>query len=118
MGGSGSSDQEGYVEGLGTNGQWGGICGHGFDIHDADVICRMLGHPSAMVALDSKTTAFLYGTAPSGNKFVLDDLECTGEEASVFHCIHNGEWIEDCGADDIAGVQCGKGKMHSALREI
>ena len=106
------------MEGLGTNGQWGGICRHGFDIQDANVICRMLGFAYAMVAYDSKAAAILYGTAPSGNKFVLDDLECTGEEASVFHCIHNGEWIEDCGADDIAGVQCGKGKINQFLKSV
>ena len=99
------------MEGLGTNGQWGGICGHGFDIHDADVICRMLGFAYARVVLDSPNAALWYGTAPSGNKFVLDGLECTGEEASVFHCIHNGEWIEDCGATDIAGVQCATSKL-------
>ena len=82
------------MEGLGTNGKWGGICSHGFDTQDADVICRMLGFPYARVvltALSPFTAVDLYGTAPSGNKFVLDDLECTGEEASVFHCIHSGE---------------------------
>ena len=34
LGGTGSSAKEGHVEGLGTNGKWGGICDHGFDIND------------------------------------------------------------------------------------
>ena len=106
MGGIGSSAKEGYLEGLGSNGQWGGICDDNFDINDAHVICKMLGYPLAAGALAFSTAAVFYGTAPSGNNFVLDDLVCTGNEASVFDCPHNGEWNEDCGATDIAGVRC------------
>ena len=99
------------MEGLGNNGIWGGICNHGFDIDDAHVICRMLGYPSATLALTSSTAAELYGIAPSGNNFVLDDLGCSGTEASVFDCPHPGEWIENCGATDIAAVQCATSKL-------
>ena len=108
LGGSGSSSKAGYVEGLGSNGigQWGGICDDEFDINDANVICRMLGFPSAIAASAFSTAANLYGTAPSGNDFVLDDLGCTGSETSIFDCPHPGEWIENCEATDIAGVQC------------
>ena len=69
----------------------------------------MLGFPLA--------TGFLgypygfYGTAPSGNNFVLDDLACTGNETSVFDCQHSGEWNETCTATDIAGVQCASSKL-------
>ena len=109
LGDDGSTEKEGYVEALGFNGQWGGICVNNFDINDANVICKMLGFPSA--------TGFLgypygfYGTAPSGNNFVLSKLECTGKEASVFDCGHDGEWIADCKKKEIAGVQCGTSKL-------
>ena len=109
LGGDGSTEKEGYVEGLGVNGQWGGICDHGFDINDADVICRMLGFPSAALAFSSAYA--WYGPVESGENFVLDDLECTGNETSVFDCLHNGEWNENCGATDIAGVLCAKSKL-------
>ena len=102
---------EGYVEGFGTNGQWGGICDDNFDINDANVICRMLGFPLATAALAYSSADDLYGTAPSGNKFVLDDLGCTGNESSIFDCPHNGEWIENCKASDIAGVRCATSKL-------
>ena len=104
LGGTGSSASEGYVEALGTNGQWGGVCDDSFDINDAHVICRMLGYPSALVAVD----AFLhtYGDNPSGSSYVLDNLNCDGSELSVFDCSHNGEWQENCDANEIAGVQC------------
>ena len=106
LGGNGSSEKEGYVEGLGFNGQWGGLCDDAFDLKDANVICRMLGFPSAIAALGSSTADGLYGTAPSGNKYVLDQLGCTGNETSIFDCSHNGEWNETCENTDIVGVKC------------
>ena len=76
----------------------------------------MLGFPLATAILIQNnlgysTAAALYGIAPSGDNFVLEDLECTGNETSVFDCPHNGEWIEDCDATDIAGVQCATSKL-------
>ena len=108
LGGIGSSAKEGYVEGLGSNGQWGGICDDNFDINDAHVICRMLSFPSALRALASSTANDLYGIAPSGDNFVLSKLKCTGNENSIFDCPNPGEWDEnnDCDATEIAGVIC------------
>ena len=40
------------------------------------------------------------------NNFVLDNLNCTGNEASIFDCAHNGEWNEDCMSGEIAAVKC------------
>ena len=107
MGGIGSSISEGYVEAVGSNGQWGGVCDHYFDDNDASVVCQMLGFPSG-VAVDAYS---LYGTAPSGNNIILDDLHCTGNELSIFECPHRGEWVDNCYASHIAGVQCTSGKM-------
>ena len=108
LGGSGSSPWEGYVEGLGSNGQWGGICDDNFDINDAHVICRMLRFPLATAALAYSTADDLYGTPPS-NKFVLSNLNCTGSEDSIFDdCPHSIEWSEQCEKNEIAGVRCAK----------
>ena len=112
LGGTGSSAYKGYVEGLGSNGQWAGICDDEFDINDANVICKMLGFPRAMVALASSTDSGnspaydLYGPAPSGNNFVLSELKCTGNEPSIFDCPHSDELTEHCWATEIAGIQC------------
>ena len=111
LGGTGSSAKEGYIEGLSTDGKWGGICDDSFDINDAHVVCRMLGFPSAIAALAFSSADALYGTAESGDNFVLDDLECAGNETSVFDCQHNGEWNENCVATDIAGVKCAESKL-------
>ena len=111
LGGTGSSESRGYVEAFGTNGQWGGVCDDSFDINDAHVVCKMLGFPSAKKALASGTADNVYGTAPSGDNFVLDDLGCTGSETSIFDCQHPGEWVEDCAPWDIAGVECNISKL-------
>ena len=92
---------KGYVLAMGSDGRWGGVCHHDFDINDAHVICRMLGYSSARTVIDTNT----YGTYRYGNRFVLDNLECDGSESSVFDCPHRRE-IEDCISTDIAAVQC------------
>ena len=114
MGGGGNSSTEGYVEAFDvTNGQWSGICANSFDILDAHIICSMLGFPTAIAALANGAAADLYGTAPSGTNFVLDNLGCTGKESSVFHCLVTDEVTEICGASQIAGVKCATSKLWS-----
>ena len=38
---------EGIVE-VEHDGEWRGICDHGWDKHAANVVCRMLGYPGAL----------------------------------------------------------------------
>ena len=112
LGGNGSSPTEGYVEAFDiTNGQWGGICENQFDLYDAHVICKMLGFPTATEALVNGTAADLYGTAPSGSNFTIDNLDCKGSESSVFHCSLTGELTDLCEASQIAGVKCATSKI-------
>ena len=112
MSGIGSSATEGYVEVFNiTNGQWGGICQNSFDVLDAHVICKMLGFHTAIVPLINGAAADLYGTAPSGSNFVLDNLDCDGGESSILHCPETGEVTEICEASQIAGVKCATSKI-------
>uniref|UniRef100_A0A8C7CCT4 Macrophage receptor with collagenous structure n=1 Tax=Oncorhynchus kisutch TaxID=8019 RepID=A0A8C7CCT4_ONCKI len=79
------------------SGQWGTVCDDGFDTLDGTVICKMLGYQRA-------STVF---TASHGiGRIWLDDLRCTGREASVFNCLHNGMGISNCQHNEDAGVQC------------
>ena len=104
MGGKGSTSRKGYVEDLNNNGKWRGVCDDFFDIEDADVICKMLNFDKALRAL--KGFQHTYGKNPSKNKFILDDLQCNGNENSIFDCPHVDEDEHDCSDNEIAAVEC------------
>jgi hypothetical protein len=97
----GNKPNEGFIEIKGSNGIWGGICDDEWDKPAADVVCRMLGYPSAKTVYT--------GSAPFGHgtgSFVLDNVECVGTETSVFDCQHEPEWDHNCGSGEWAGVKC------------
>ena len=99
------------MEGLGTDGKWGGICQKDFDINDAHVICRMLGYPNgalkAWKGTNEPELAHNFGLSTSG-KFILDDLNCNGDETSVADCSYkNTLGSHDCVEEtEIAGIKC------------
>ena len=97
----GNTPNEGFIEIKGSNGTWGGICDNEWGQPDADVVCRMLGHPSAEAAY-AGSAPFSHGTG----SFILDDVRCVGTETSVFYCPHSGEGVHDCNSDEWAGVKC------------
>ena len=37
---------------------------------------------------------------------MLDDLQCTGTESSLFDCTHRGVNSHNCGHSEDAGVRC------------
>ena len=63
----------------------------------------MLGYSSSSAKV---VDGYTYGNNPSGGSYILDNLACDGSESSVFDCQHNGEWKEDCGSTEMAGLQC------------
>ena len=50
-----------------------------------------------------------FGQASSGN-FWLDNVRCSGNEASIEKCTHNGWGDENCAASEAAKVICKKSK--------
>ena len=98
---NGSSDREGRVE-VFYNGAWGTVCDDDFDIRDADVICRMMGFPEAIsVEIQGR-----FGAGSSGQRVLLDDLWCRGDEASVASCSFRGWGSHDCSHNEDVGVIC------------
>ena len=100
---NGNSPNEGRVE-VFWNGTWGTVCDDSWDLYDATVICRELGFDGARVEAFSRAA---FG-AGEGMAILLDEVDCEGDEATVFDCPHGGLTRHNCRHSEDAGVRCGK----------
>ncbi|KAM6307386.1 macrophage receptor MARCO [Aegotheles albertisi] len=78
-------------------GSWGTICDDGWSVQDATVVCRMLGYNRA-------TSAFT-ATAGTG-RIWLDDVNCRGNEYSIFECQKPDWGVNNCSHNEDAGLEC------------
>ena len=99
----GSTKNEGRIE-IRGQGKWGTVCDDSFGLDDANVICKMLGYPSALQAFQGNDTKTKYGLG--GGEIIFDDLNCKGTENSVFECPLNGLFKHDCSHSEDASVIC------------
>ncbi|KAM6326881.1 LOW QUALITY PROTEIN: scavenger receptor cysteine-rich domain-containing protein DMBT1-like [Alca torda] len=107
---NGSSRCSGRVEVL-HNQLWGTVCGNGWDLSDAEVVCRQLGCGAAL----SAPVSARFG--PGSNHIWLGDVECTGAEATLSECRSRmGEPI-NCHHGEDAGVVC-SGNFFFILRLV
>ncbi|XP_061756631.1 deleted in malignant brain tumors 1 protein-like isoform X1 [Nerophis ophidion] len=81
-------------------GQWGTVCDDQWDMVSGDVVCRQLGCGHAVSAPVS--AHFGRGSGP----IWLDNIECSGDEAAITHCNHQGFGENNCGHSEDAGVIC------------
>ena len=96
---NGASRQQGRVE-VFVNGEWGTVCDDGFGWQDANVICRMLGYSSSITSRNR--AHFGQGIG----KIWIDQLNCNGDEDSIFECDMNELGKHDCKHKEDAGVEC------------
>ncbi|KAM3603145.1 uncharacterized protein V6R79_017242 [Siganus canaliculatus] len=96
---SGTGQCSGRVE-VFFRGQWGTVCDDEWELANADVVCRQLGCGHAVSAPSS--AHFGRGTGP----IWLDNVACSGQEAALTQCNHNGFGQNNCGHGEDASVIC------------
>ncbi|XP_036932074.1 deleted in malignant brain tumors 1 protein isoform X9 [Acanthopagrus latus] len=99
LAGSGSTQCSGRVEII-YSGIWGTVCGDGWDLNDAQVVCRELNCGTAVQA--HQLAVFGQGTG----QIWLDDVSCSGRESYLYHCSNSGFGTHNCGHHQDAGVVC------------
>uniref|UniRef100_A0AAZ1XL81 SRCR domain-containing protein n=1 Tax=Oreochromis aureus TaxID=47969 RepID=A0AAZ1XL81_OREAU len=97
--GSGSSQCSGRVE-VYHNNSWGTVCDDGWDLNDAEVVCRQLNCGSALEVPQS--AHFGAGTG----QIWLDHVTCSGNESSLTECQHSGFGSNRCEHGQDAAVIC------------
>ncbi|CAI8007778.1 Deleted in malignant brain tumors 1 protein [Geodia barretti] len=91
----------GFVE-VYYNGEWRSVCDDYWSYNDANVACGQLGF--LPFCADATTKGSFKPGEPA--KYWLDDVQCLGDEKSLFDCPHNKVATHNCGPKERAGVHC------------
>ena len=79
------------------------MCDNGWDVADAQVVCRELGYSLRESHILTRPEV------PDGiGQIWFDQVSCVGTETSLSDCAANRSGNHNCSHDMDAGVNCGK----------
>lgn len=95
----GASNKQGLVQ-VYYNNNWHWVCGEQWDKHDSNVTCQWLGYSGSSEAYTDTARDGANGTT------WMTNVNCTGDERSLFSCVHDGWLGGSCASNQMAGVRC------------
>lgn len=85
------------------------VCDDAWSMNSAKVVCTSLGFSRA---LQSHTNSF-FGT--SQHDIGLDNVQCYGDETSIWQCRHDDLGRHNCNVNELAGVTCSQTIVSSRI---
>ena len=112
---NGNKFGEGYVEVAFPGYGFGGVCDDGFQLEEANVICRSAGFKRGATRAWSRSH---FGHGNNETAIIVDNLDCNGNEQNFMECQYNNWTVHNCGSDEWAGVTCNLGYENIDLNQV